>query len=43
MRERANELGGTLDILPAEGGGTVIRATLPLPPDSTPPLHDADH
>ena len=30
LRERAAELGGTLEIAAAEGGGTVIRAGLPL-------------
>lgn len=30
LRERAAELGGTLEIAPADGGGTVIRAALPL-------------
>ncbi len=34
MRERANELGGDADASRAPGGGTVIRARLPLP-DST--------
>lgn len=30
MRERAAELGGTLVVTAAEGGGTVVRARLPL-------------
>lgn len=30
LRERAAELGGTLEIAAAEGGGTVVRAALPL-------------
>ena len=30
MRERAEELGGSLALLPAPGGGTVVRARLPL-------------
>jgi signal transduction histidine kinase len=30
MRERAVELGGTLRVEPAEGGGTVITASLPV-------------
>jgi signal transduction histidine kinase len=30
LRERAAELGGTLEIVAAEGGGTEIRAALPL-------------
>ncbi|UGQ14545.1 histidine kinase [Yinghuangia sp. ASG 101] len=29
MGERAGEVGGRVDVLPAPGGGTVIRATLP--------------
>jgi signal transduction histidine kinase len=33
MRERATELGGRLDILPAEGGGTTVTARLPVVPD----------
>jgi len=35
MHERAVELGGTLEILPAEGGGTVVRAALPLAHEGT--------
>lgn len=30
MRERAEELGGTLEIAPASGAGTLVRASLPL-------------
>jgi signal transduction histidine kinase len=30
MRERAEEQGGTLDVRPRAGGGTEVRATLPL-------------
>jgi signal transduction histidine kinase len=30
MRERAQELGGTLEIKPAPGGGTTVRIRLPL-------------
>jgi signal transduction histidine kinase len=30
MQERAEEIGGSLTILPGSGGGTVITATLPL-------------
>ena len=30
MRERAVELGGTLQVTPLPGGGTVVRASLPL-------------
>jgi len=31
MRERALELGGRLEVTPRDGGGTVVRARLPLP------------
>lgn len=31
MRERATELGGTFDVGEGSGGGTVVRARLPLP------------
>jgi len=31
MRERAAELGGSCTIKPADGGGTVVLARLPLP------------
>lgn len=31
MRERAEELGGTLETTRREGGGTTVRAVLPLP------------
>jgi signal transduction histidine kinase len=31
MRERSAELGGTFAIGPAEGGGTRIAVTIPLP------------
>jgi len=30
MRERAAEVGGRLEVEPTAGGGTTIRATLPL-------------
>jgi two-component system NarL family sensor kinase len=30
MRERAEEVGGSLQVLPGESGGTVVRAILPL-------------
>ncbi len=30
MRERAEEQGGSLDVRPRQGGGTEVRATLPL-------------
>jgi signal transduction histidine kinase len=30
MRERAAEVGGRLEVAPTHGGGTTIRATLPL-------------
>ncbi|WP_420114817.1 sensor histidine kinase [Pseudactinotalea sp.] len=36
MRERAQELGGDLDIGPGAGGGTVVRATLPVEPGVVP-------
>ena len=32
MRERAEELGGSLAVLPRDGGGTVVRAVLPREP-----------
>ena len=32
MRERAEELGGSLELLPRAGGGTVVRAVLPRDP-----------
>jgi two-component system, NarL family, sensor kinase len=31
MRERATELGGSFDITPSPGGGTLVRVVLPLP------------
>jgi two-component system NarL family sensor kinase len=31
MRERAEELGGTLDVMETPGGGTTVRARLPIP------------
>jgi signal transduction histidine kinase len=30
MRERAEVLGGSLMVTPAEGGGTVVQARLPM-------------
>jgi signal transduction histidine kinase len=30
MRERAGEVGGRLDLLERPGGGTTVRASLPL-------------
>lgn len=33
MRERASELGGSCTVLPRDGGGTCVRACLPLPGD----------
>ncbi|HVX31445.1 MAG TPA: GAF domain-containing sensor histidine kinase [Nitrolancea sp.] len=39
MRERAEELGGSCEIQPREGGGTIVRARLPfqpIPSDDTP-------
>jgi signal transduction histidine kinase len=35
LRERAAELGGTVEIARPDGGGTVIRAALPLSPAQT--------
>ena len=32
MRERAEELGGSLELLPRAGGGTLVRAILPRDP-----------
>jgi signal transduction histidine kinase len=32
MRERAEELGGSCEIQPREGGGTIVRARLPFQP-----------
>jgi signal transduction histidine kinase len=32
MRERAEELGGSLELLPRAGGGTLVRAVLPRDP-----------
>jgi signal transduction histidine kinase len=34
MRERAEELGGTLDLEQRPGGGTCVRAQLPLPTEA---------
>ena len=30
MRERADELGGTLEVVPRQGGGTGVRAVIPV-------------
>lgn len=35
MRERAESLGGHFEVLPRAGGGTLIRARLPLQPEET--------
>ena len=35
MRERAELVGGTLEVTSAPGAGTVVRATLPSPPPSS--------
>ena len=32
MRERAEELGGSLELLPRADGGTLVRAVLPRNP-----------
>ncbi|BDI23418.1 sensor histidine kinase [Herbiconiux sp. L3-i23] len=42
MRERATELGGSLEITVPEGGGTTVRARLPLPAEPTAPAPDVD-
>jgi signal transduction histidine kinase len=34
MRERANLLGGSFDIVSAPGEGTIVRVTLPIPEDA---------
>lgn len=34
MRERAAEVGGRLDVTPTAGGGTTVRAVLPLSQES---------
>jgi signal transduction histidine kinase len=34
MRERAMQLGGSVTIAPRPGGGTELRAVLPIPPDA---------
>ena len=39
MRERAEELGGTFHVRPAAGGGTVVRARLPLYPGGEDAAH----
>ena len=33
LRDRVGALGGTMDILGPESGGTVLRAVIPLPAD----------
>ena len=33
LRDRVGTLGGTMDILSPESGGTVLRAVIPLPAD----------
>ena len=42
MQERMDQLGGTLDLRPAKGGGTLIEATVPLthmrPPEEVTPV-----
>ncbi|GAA1060711.1 sensor histidine kinase [Agromyces bracchium] len=34
MGERARELGGSCEVAPRPGGGTIVRAALPIPPDA---------
>ncbi len=36
MRERAEELGGTLDVMETPGGGTTVQARLPIPGHAVP-------
>lgn len=38
MRERAELVGGTLDLLEPDGGGTLVRLRVPFPEPATPPL-----
>ncbi|MDN4160526.1 sensor histidine kinase [Nocardioides abyssi] len=40
MRERALEQGGSLHVTPAPGGGTVVRAVLPVEPTHPEERHD---
>jgi signal transduction histidine kinase len=42
MRERAEELGGSFEVGPAAGGGTVVRARLPLDPGGEDAAHSAE-
>jgi signal transduction histidine kinase len=35
MRERAEMLNGRIEFLPREGGGAVVRLTIPLAPEET--------
>ena len=42
MRERAGELGGTIDVSAARSGGTVVTATLPIAPRRPAPPLSAD-
>lgn len=37
LRDRASELGGRLELLPRDGGGTLVRARLPLADPVVPP------
>jgi signal transduction histidine kinase len=37
MRERAAELGGSLEVGPRPGGGTIVTARMPLPVEETVP------
>jgi signal transduction histidine kinase len=36
MRERADLLGGSIQLLEADGGGTIVRMRVPLPPPAEP-------
>ncbi|MFC9918512.1 sensor histidine kinase [Agromyces binzhouensis] len=40
MRERAGELGGSFEVVTRPGGGTTVRAALPIPPEGEGAGHD---